>query len=342
MQKCNANGDSLNGFETSQSNQRFEIVKELDDDFVVIRVLNYGSRPPRKKFPLHKQYKNEYVENVPYNIFEKVTTEEVKADSTKIVKTVEITRDDNGVMQRDEKIEQFKLTELDTNQNQLDTLISVKTGFKNVPSSHYKFLPSSNFFKYNFDGSEQEFHALPNGQRNAKNFGDYQIYFKVAKSTIDKHTYYKEGASLAFGVINFPFKARFNPISDFSGSFNFGTAVGLRFAKKNFRNWTFSIIAGQSISNVSLDNASVAKNSHLLVDNNDFSALTLSIGPLIAYNNVQIGLFVGRDMLTRQNQSTFNWTYNKEPWFSVGLGYAIFSTSGKKKNNENQTIQKNE
>ncbi|MEM8907938.1 MAG: hypothetical protein AAGD05_08850, partial [Bacteroidota bacterium] len=132
--------------------------------------------------------------------------------------------------------------------------------------------------------------------------------------------------SLAFGIINFPFKARFaEDRFDFSGAFNFGAAIGYKFKHKSYRKFNFSVLTGYSISTVVLDSVSVRQNAKDLSATNNFTAFSFSTGLLFEYEKVQAGIFLGWDFLNRINQDRYGWKYQGTPWLSVGFGYSIFS-----------------
>ena len=53
------------------------------------------------------------------------------------------------------------------------------------------------------------------------------------------------------------------------------------------------------------------------------AALTLSIGGVLEFSQVQVGVFVGVDYIN--NNKEIDWNYQGKPWFSVGLGYSLFN-----------------
>ena len=134
--------------------------------------------------------------------------------------------------------------------------------------------------------------------------------------------------SLTTGAFNVPFKLRpplYGNATDFSGAFNFGAAVGLKFDHYKHKKWRNSLVLGFSVSNINLDASVVTKNAAQLAENNGFSTLSLSFGWLVEYERAQLGIFVGADHLNRLNQDTYNWKYQGRPWVSIGIGMLIFS-----------------
>lgn len=270
MQKATYQGDSVIGqSEMSKFKQRFVVIREIEEDYVLIRILDYTCKAKNMTIPVNSE------------------------ENTKDVKVA-----------------------------------------KGDKVSNFEFLPTPNFYVYNFSGSPDDFYSLSDEKRNARSYDTLQTYFLVSKSDIDNNTYYREKVTLALGVINFPFKARVQSKNeDFSGSFNFGTAIGLKFPRRSYRNWSLSLITGYSLSNINIDTASVQNNKSLLLSNNNFTGFSISAGLLTEFKNIQVGLFIGWDHLTKINQRTFDWDYQGKPWLSVGFGYAIFSNEGARKTN---------
>lgn len=216
--------------------------------------------------------------------------------------------------------------------------IDEKTDKKTDKNKTYKPLPK--FFTYNFIGDASKYESISLDKQNSRNYEDRQRYFKINKSDLKyARKKIKIAASLSFGVINFPFKYRpQKDKGDFSGNFNLGAAVGCKFGYKNWRKTTYSLLIGYSIGSATLDSISVAKNANKLKTTNNFATISLSIGGLIEYNKVQVGIFLGLDRINRINQLEFDWIYQSKPWISIGLGYTIFSQEKPSKNDkDNET-----
>ena len=158
------------------------------------------------------------------------------------------------------------------------------------------------------------------------NSGPYYVQTNILNVCAVKNLRVK--GSLAFGVINFPFKYRIQKqVNDFSGSFNFGAALGVNFGHYAWNKWGFTFLTSYSISNVNLDSVSVGKNADKLRTTNNYTAFSFAGGLMVSYDKVQAGLFLGCDILSRINQATFDWRYQGKPWISVGFGYSIFAGS---------------
>jgi hypothetical protein len=185
-----------------------------------------------------------------------------------------------------------------------------------------------NFFLYNYDGNLESFKELGTDFRNKRIYGNKQRYFKVKSTQVKAYSRKEQsiGASLTAGVINFPFRLRPQKgIVDFSGAFNFGAAIGYTFRHKSWREVKHSLLTAYSISNVVLDSMSTTRNSDKLTSTNNFTSLSFSLGYMVQYQQVQVGIFLGLDHLSRINQRTYGWIYQSKPWVSLGFGLSIFS-----------------
>ena len=162
----------------------------------------------------------------------------------------------------------------------------------------------------------------------SNHYGGAQRYFRIKINDLTKHatSYYRIAPSMAFGLLNLPFKARIQANkADFSGSLNINNAIGLTYGHQSWRKFKFTTVLSYGISSITLDSLSVSRNHDRLTSSNTLPALTLSIGQMITFNKVQLGIFLGIDRLSRQNQNTYGWAFNGDPWLSIGFGYSIFS-----------------
>lgn len=188
---------------------------------------------------------------------------------------------------------------------------------------------SSNYLMYNTKELEDSILQSEIYTLKSKGFGEYQRYFKVSTKVFleASQNELRHGLGFTAGVLNFPFKFRIQRgQTDFSGSFNVGTAMGLTMPYRDWRATKHMLLLGVSFTQVDLDSVAVSANHELLLNTNDFSALSMSIGYMIQNNSIQAGVFLGWDHLSRTNQSTFDWSYHGRPWVSFAIGIAIFST----------------
>jgi len=200
--------------------------------------------------------------------------------------------------------------------------------------------PAPGFYDFNFRGTSKEYEALSAWEINSGSYGSHQAYFKVSLNIIDAcaHKKARTKSSLAVGVITFPFKFRPQKgMQDFSGAFNFGAGLGVTVSKKVWREASFSIITGYSISSIALDSSNTRKNQDNLMSTNNFAAFSFSAGGLVQYQRVQAGVFIGWDRLNNINQRQYAWQYQGKPWLSVCFGIAIFSGSKEKNSDDGET-----
>jgi hypothetical protein len=165
---------------------------------------------------------------------------------------------------------------------------------------------------------------------NVNNHDGDQLYFKVSVDVFKKFgvKYSSIDGSLALGAVNFPFRYRLQKgQGDFSGAFNLGAAAGIKWGRDSLTKWSFTVpVLSFSISNINIDSVSATKNQSLLKSTNNFTALTIATGVIVENNKIQIGAFLGWDVLSRVNQLQYGWIYQQKPWISIGIGYSIFSS----------------
>ena len=189
------------------------------------------------------------------------------------------------------------------------------------------------FQRYNFNGEIADFDKLSPQYKISRKFDARQKYFLVKLSIFKAHTIKIPGkvrtsGALGFGILNYPFKMRLQEkMQDFSGSFNVGAAVAYTFRHDSLSKWSNSIVGGFGISSINLDKSTVNNNANMLDSSNGITALTFSIGYMLEYSKIQVGVFMGVDKISNLNNSTYGWKYQGNPWFSIGIGYSIFSTS---------------
>lgn len=187
---------------------------------------------------------------------------------------------------------------------------------------------STNMYAYNYKGTPEEYKNINETNRLLGDYDEDRFYFRIAQADLVNYAEKDEitKGSIAIGVINYPFKMRLQSGRvDFSGAFNFGAAVGYTFKHRTSSKWTYSAIAGFSLTNLNLDSTSVVRNWDRLRSVNNFTGFSYAAGILVAYDKAQVGLFVGADMLSSINQRQFGWVYQNKPWLSMGIGFAIFS-----------------
>lgn len=143
---------------------------------------------------------------------------------------------------------------------------------------------------------------------------------------------YHKKLSFTAGTVIIPIKIRFSEF-DFSKDITLGTTVGARKRLSSYADNYASILIGFGVSSVSLDSASTEGTIMQPVDR---SALTPSLGFVLEFSSVQVGIFTGLDFISDNNQT--NWRYQGKPWLSIGFGYSILSrqSSATQKSEKNQ------
>lgn len=134
---------------------------------------------------------------------------------------------------------------------------------------------------------------------------------------------YTMKASFTAGTVVIPVKIRSRPF-DFSTDVTLGPTAGVRWGISPYTNTNFfSAMLGFGVTHITLDSLST---QGVIDQTADRPALTLSLGGVFEFSNAQVGLFVGWDQISRNQEQ--RWIYQGKPWFSIGLGYAIISRNG--------------
>lgn len=158
-----------------------------------------------------------------------------------------------------------------------------------------------------------------------------QKYFLMLQKEFDEERViprYSSKPSFTAGTLIVPIKIRFNEF-DFSKDFTLGPTVGMRFRLNNYSENFGNVLVGLGVTSVTLDSAST---EGTILKTEDRPALTPSLGFLLEFNTVQVGLFTGIDYIS--DNSATNWNYHGKPWVSLGLGYTILTRQSKSKSKE--------
>lgn len=144
--------------------------------------------------------------------------------------------------------------------------------------------------------------------------------------------YYHQRTTFTAGTVIIPVKIRFNQF-DFSKDITLGTSVGARRRLSPYSNSFANLLLGFGVSSVTVDSLSTGGT---VMQPTDRSALTPSLGFVLEFNSVQVGIFSGIDYIS-DNEAT-NWRYQGKPWLSIGFGYSIISRQsvGTQSGNQNQ------
>lgn len=66
-------------------------------------------------------------------------------------------------------------------------IIQILDYTESAPSDQVKkYQPTTDFFKYNFSGTTEDFNRLTADQVNSRNYGEKQAYFKVGTACVDQ------------------------------------------------------------------------------------------------------------------------------------------------------------
>lgn len=148
--------------------------------------------------------------------------------------------------------------------------------------------------------------------------------------TNNRHLWFT-GTSITAGVTVIPFKIRPNiKVNDKNMGFEFskdvqlGISAGIKQRISNYRPYFVNVLYNIGFSGVTQD--SYTTNGYVQ-DPVDVIALTHAIGLVLDYSKVQFGFFLGWDQVSDRNRNA--WIYQGKPWYSIGLGYSIFSVSTK-------------
>jgi len=126
---------------------------------------------------------------------------------------------------------------------------------------------------------------------------------------------------ITFGTLTTPFKFRHSPFL-FTTNLNLGTSVA--FQKKFYTNWSWGIVAGLSLSSITLDSFST---KGFVKTNTERPAVTPSISGMISYKNVNLTLGFGWDFINKTSTIEESWIYHGKRWIGIGIGVSLFNPS---------------
>lgn len=154
---------------------------------------------------------------------------------------------------------------------------------------------------------------------------DNGSYFVISVSEFHtKANPYPKMNNFIFGALLAPIKIRLGNkeerLFDFTTDVAIGTSVGLRMGISEFQPQYINFLLSVGISSVYADEESLAG---ILTDQANLAALTLSGGVLFEISDMQVGLFAGADWLSKEAGRA--WGNQGQLWFSIGIGYQIFS-----------------
>lgn len=137
--------------------------------------------------------------------------------------------------------------------------------------------------------------------------------------------YYGPKTDFTWGVMTLPIKLRFGNGKDRQFSFeeklNLGFVAGIRKQIESTLPQSVNFIGGFGISNVRTD--SLSQKSGKSPAGTSAGAFSFNVGVLYAYDNFQIGAFVGADYIP--GSLGRDWKYQGRPWVGLAIGISLFS-----------------
>jgi hypothetical protein len=156
---------------------------------------------------------------------------------------------------------------------------------------------------------------------------DPKEYYLISKQEFDLKCVvrYSTVPTVTAGVVIIPVKLRFTPF-DFSKDITLGPSLGFRGRIGHYRDNFWNVLGSVGITSVSVDSTTTGGKVRT---SSDRSAFTWSVGVVLeALNGAQIGVFLGKDLLSK-NRDEIGWRYNNRTWVSVGLGYSLLNRQSK-------------
>ncbi|SEO08238.1 hypothetical protein SAMN05192574_105236 [Mucilaginibacter gossypiicola] len=137
--------------------------------------------------------------------------------------------------------------------------------------------------------------------------------------------YYGPKTDFTWGVMTLPIKLRFGNGKERQFSFeeklNLGFVAGVRKQIESTVPQSINYIGGFGISNVRTD--SLSQKSNKSPAGTSAGAFSFNVGVLYAYDNFQIGAFIGADYIP--GSLGRDWKYQGRPWVGLAIGISLFS-----------------
>lgn len=155
--------------------------------------------------------------------------------------------------------------------------------------------------------------------------------FKIKNADFESNAipYFNKGAwDWSSGIVVLPLKTRKSPEFSYSKDFTLGLSGGAKVRISNSNPTYLNFLYNIGISSVGIDSLSSKGN---IKQPSDRAALTNAFGIVLENHSYQFGIFYGFDRLSSNDYKNTQWIYNRKPWFSIGIGYQIFSKDNKSK-----------
>ncbi len=135
---------------------------------------------------------------------------------------------------------------------------------------------------------------------------------------------YSMRPKFAMGIASMAVKVRNNPFS-YETNLNLSSLFGVRFRLTPYTNTNYvNIMGGLGITSV---NARANADSSFV----SVGAISFKVGGVFEFSKVQVGLFMGQDYINESTNTNVKWSHQGRTWFSLGLGYNIFTSSTNEK-----------
>lgn len=165
---------------------------------------------------------------------------------------------------------------------------------------------------------------------------EIEKYYVVEKNLLNNniipHT--PKTWELRAGVVSIPVKFYFylpddgNPLDFSSRSVSLGTSIGAaQQVSKSRRNLWVNYLLGAQFTMVTPTTDDFINFNTADSNSNTLSAFSLSLGIALDFEGIEVGFFLGKDFLP--GSAANNWRYNRDTWFSIGIGTSL--SNGKEK-----------
>lgn len=158
-------------------------------------------------------------------------------------------------------------------------------------------------------------------------------YFLMDLEDFNKMTapFFGSKHSVVWGFSTIPIKLRFKNKSsdfDFETGFTLGVNAGYEYSFRSRKEQAIAFLMGFGVSTVEVYQTGVEPSTS--------GAFTPSLGVLYAFENFQIGVFTGIDVIGGSEGDA--WGYNNKPWLGIGMGFTLFQKN--KTGNDSEQSQK--
>jgi hypothetical protein len=228
-------------------------------------------------------------------------------------------------------VEEFNLTKNETTINKF--IAKKSTKFTAYEIKNNKLLVK--FWNYSGNNQSQPKESIIEGYKYISNETNDK-YFLIDLADFNNKTseYYGSNHSFVWGFSLLPIKLRFGDANrpfNYETGFSLGTNAGYEYQIKSRVKQSVGLLFGIGISTVGITPETV---NNYIDKTTTVGALTPSLGLVYSYENFQIGVFSGYDIIPGELGK--NWQYRNSPWLGLGLGFTIFQRN-KTANSSNQT-----